>query len=219
MEVNKHIEHTNLNPIFSDLQVGDLCQEVRDHGFYSICIRAANVSACAEEFTTRSFESIATVVGFPFGGTNTASLLEEVKYVKNYVSHIDMVMDLHSFHSGRIHAVLNQIKAVREMAGDVQLRVIVETGYLNENQLKQATELVINSGADCIKTCTGYGPRGVSLRDVKIMKSICGSDLRIKASGGIKEYQFACDLVIAGATVLGTSAGLDLIKQQIEFFK
>ncbi|AGC75335.1 deoxyribose-phosphate aldolase [Nonlabens dokdonensis] len=219
MKINKHIEHTNLDPTFSDRQIGDLCQEVRDHSFYGVCVRPGNVFACAEEFTTRAKESIATVVGFPFGATNTTSLLEEVKYVVDYVSHIDMVMDLHSFHSGRTKAVLDQIKAVRDLASEVQLRVIVETGYLNEDQLKQATEIVLKTQADCIKTCTGYGPRGVSMQDIQIIKSVCGVDLGIKASGGIKNYQFACDLINAGATVLGTSAGLDLMKQQKIFLR
>ena len=157
---------------------------------------------------------VITVAGFPFGYSGIAAKVEETKRaMDDGADEIDLVMNVAAFLDGNVNYVKNEIISVCTVVHmrNKKLKVILETALLNEAQIRTACEIAIEAEADFIKTSTGFASRGVSLEDIHLLKNILPSGIRIKASGGIKTREFALELIEAGASRLGTSAGIALL--------
>jgi deoxyribose-phosphate aldolase len=215
MKLSNLIEHTLLKPDASLSQIKKLCEDAITHSFVGVCLPPFYVPD-AKLFLGESPVNLITVVGFPMGYTAISSKVEEVKRaIDEGADEIDMVANICAVKDAKWAHVRNDIDSVTRathLKGKI-MKVILETTLLSEYEIKKLCELCIELGVNYVKTSTGING-GASIDTVKLLKQITeGTDVKIKASGGIKTKEFAEQLVLAGASRLGTSASIDIIKQ------
>ncbi|MGP1495072.1 MAG: deoxyribose-phosphate aldolase [Streptobacillus sp.] len=210
--IAKYIDHTVLKATTTSKEVEKLCLEAKEYGFYSVCVNGCFVKEC-KELLKDSDVKIAAVVGFPLGAmTKTAKVFEAREAIANGANEIDMVINVGKLIEGDSKYVEDEIREIKEAIGENVLKVIIETCYLNEEQKMLACELSLNANADFVKTSTGFGTAGATFEDVILMKKMVGDNAEVKASGGVKSYETAEKYIELGATRLGTSSGIDIIK-------
>lgn len=210
--IAKYIDHTVLKATTTSKEVEKLCLEAKEYGFYSVCVNGCFVKEC-KELLKDSDVKIAAVVGFPLGAmTKTAKVFEAREAIANGANEIDMVINIGKLIEGDSKYVEDEIREIKEAIGKNVLKVIIETCYLNEEQKMLACELSLNANADFVKTSTGFGTAGATFEDVILMKKMVGDNAEVKASGGVKSYETAEKYIELGATRLGTSSGIDIIK-------
>ncbi|KDE42951.1 deoxyribose-phosphate aldolase [Metamycoplasma hyosynoviae] len=205
MEYNKFFDHTLLSPQATSAEIDELISQAIKYNFKSVCIAPSYIKY-AKEKLAKSDVLICTVIGFPLGYNATSVKVYETKIaIQHGADEIDMVINIGRFKNKEYEYVLNEIKAIKQECGDILLKVIVETALLTTEEIEKITEIVLQSGAEYIKTSTGFSFRGASFDDVKIMKKVAKDKLLIKASGGIKTGKDAIEMVKLGANRLGTS--------------
>ncbi|MDD1359658.1 deoxyribose-phosphate aldolase [Metamycoplasma hyosynoviae] len=205
MEYNKFFDHTLLSPQATSAEIDELISQAIKYNFKSVCIAPSYIKY-AKEKLAKSDVLICTVIGFPLGYNATSVKVYETKIaIQHGADEIDMVINIGRFKNKEYEYVLNEIKAIKQECGDILLKVIVETALLATEEIEKITEIVLQSGAEYIKTSTGFSFRGASFDDVKIMKKVAKDKLLIKASGGIKTGKDAIEMVKLGANRLGTS--------------
>jgi deoxyribose-phosphate aldolase len=211
----KHIDHTLLRPEASEQEVSKLCQEAADFGFYSVCVNPLYVTKAVELLKGRKVK-VGTVVGFPLGAnTPEVKSFEANDAILRGAEELDMVMNLGALKSGDLALVGEDVEGVVDSARrkSVVVKVIIETGLLNEEEMRIACRLCERAGADFVKSCTGWGPRGVIVEDIKLMRSFVGSEMKIKASGGVRTASQAISFIEAGADRIGTSASVKIMEE------
>lgn len=214
--LNKLIDHTFLNPAGTTKDIDKLIEEAKKYDFKSVCIAPSYIKYAREQLKN-SDVLICTVIGFPLGYNVTSVKVFETKIALEHgADEIDMVMNVSRFKDKQYEFVLNEIKAIKEVCGNKVLKVIIETALLTNEEIAKATEIVLQSGADFIKTSTGFSYRGASFEDIKIMKEIAKDNLLIKASGGIKSKEDALKMVELGANRLGTSKSVTIIEGKVD---
>ena len=212
MGLNKYIDHTILKATASSADVQKLCAEAIEHEFYSVCVNGCYV-ADVKHLLQGTDVKVAAVVGFPLGAMTTAAKVFEAKEaVENGASEIDMVINIAKLKDGEFEFVENEIRQIKEAIGDNVLKVIIETCYLTDEEKVKACELSLAAQADFVKTSTGFGTDGATYEDVKLMKSVVGDNVKVKASGGVRDKETAQKYVDLGAERLGTSSGIDIVK-------
>ena len=210
--IAKYIDHTVLKATTTSKEVEKLCLEAKEYGFYSVCVNGCFVKEC-KELLKDSDVKIAAVVGFPLGAmTKTAKIFEAREAIANGANEIDMVINIGKLVEGDSKYVEDEIREIKEAIGENVLKVIIETCYLNEEQKMLACELSLKANADFVKTSTGFGTAGATFEDVILMKKMVGDNAEVKASGGVKSYETAEKYIELGATRLGTSSGIEIIK-------
>ncbi len=212
MGINTIIDHTLLKPEASEDQIKKLCQEAIDYEFFSVCVNPTWIET-AREVLKGSPVKIATVIGFPLGANSLETKVFESKDALDKGAHeIDMVINIGALKSKNYDQVKNEIQAVKKAIGDHILKVIIETCLLTEEEKKKASQLVVEAGGDFVKTSTGFSTAGAQVEDVRLIRSVVGDKAKIKASGGIRDYEKARAMVEAGADRLGVSAGLAILE-------
>ncbi len=212
MNYAKIIDHTLLKPDATKADLDKLLQEAKTYEFASVCVSPIWVSYAHEQLQNSPVK-VCTVVGFPEGATPTAvKAFETENAVANGADEIDMVIPIGFLKDGNFDYVKNDIKAVVAAAGGKLTKVIIETCLLTDEEKVKACQLAKEAGADFVKTSTGFSTGGATIADVKLMRQTVGSDMGVKASGGVKNLQDAQDMVAAGATRIGTSHGVDIVK-------
>ncbi len=215
-QLAKLIDHTLLKPDATKDDIKRLCEEAKKYGFWSVCVNPAYVSL-ATEILAETDVKVCSVVGFPLGANAPeVKALEAESAVNDGASEVDMVINIGALKSGDYEFVKEDIRKVVERAKarrDTVVKVIIETGLLTEDEKVLACRLVKESGADFVKTSTGFNAPGATVHDVKLMRSVVGSDFGVKASGGIRTYRDAAKLVEAGANRIGTSSGIAIIEE------
>ncbi len=212
MGINTIIDHTLLKPEASEDQIKKLCQEAIDYEFFSVCVNPTWIET-AREALKGSPVKIATVIGFPLGANSLETKVFESKDALDKGAHeIDMVINIGALKSKNYDQVRNEIQAVKKAIGDHILKVIIETCLLTEEEKKKASQLVVEAGGDFVKTSTGFSTAGAQVEDVRLIRSVVGNKAKIKASGGIRDYEKARAMVEAGADRLGVSAGLAILE-------
>lgn len=216
-EMARFIDQTLLKPAATTYDIKLLCQEAMNLGFWSVCVNPSYVSL-ASEILRNSDVKVCSVVGFPFGAnTLEVKTFEAEKAIKDGANEIDMVINLGALKSGNLKFVRQDISSIVNKANSIQreiiVKVIIETGLLSEDEKTIACELVKESGANFVKTSTGINSTGATVQDVKLLRKIVGSEFGVKASGGIRTFEDAINLIKAGATRLGTSSGSLIIKE------
>jgi len=213
-ELAKMIDHTILKPNATLNDVRKVCDETLKYGFAAAVIPPVYVKCIAEEYRDCK---IATVVGFPLGFQSLYVKKKEAEEaISNGVSEIDMVMNISAFKTGNREYVLNEIAEIVDIAksmGNVVVKVIIETGYLSDEEIIEASEIVANARADYVKSCTGFGPRGVTVHDVRLMYNAVKGKIGVKAAGGIRHAEDAIAMIAAGASRIGTSSGVRIIEE------
>lgn len=212
-EILAHCDHTLLKQESTWAQIKEVCDDGKKYSCASICIPAAYVKACAE-YVGNSLK-ICTVIGFPNGYSTTAvKVFETEDAIRNGADEIDMVINIGWAKDQRWDDILNEIKAVKASCQGRILKVIVETCLLTEAEKIKLCELVTASGADYIKTSTGFSTGGATREDVALFARHVGPSVKIKAAGGISSMQDAEDFLALGADRLGTSRIVKLVKGQ-----
>ncbi|RIV17021.1 deoxyribose-phosphate aldolase [Mycoplasmopsis gallopavonis] len=212
MNYNKMIDHTYLKPEGTHKEIDKLISEALEYDFKTVCVNSSWVKYVADKLKGTNV-GITSVVGFPLGAMITQAKAHEAKLAIDHgADEIDMVINIGRFKQGDYEYVLNDIKKVKEACGDHVLKVIIETALLTKDEIKKATEIVMKSGAEFIKTSTGFSFRGATLEDVQIMKSVCGDSLLIKAAGGISNLDDLIAMYDAGATRFGTSRSIAIVE-------
>ncbi len=208
-----YIEHTNLSPTLTIGDIDRLVDEAKEHSFFGVCVPPFWVKRAQREIGTSPI-ALVTVAGFPLGYNMTETKLDEIKRaIENGADEIDVVWNVTSFKTG-IPWTKIEIAKCSKLTHDHQklLKVIIETAYLSDNEIETACKICADAGADFVKTSTGFAPSGAKTEHVKIMRSAMPPSVGIKASGGIKTREFAEELIRAGATRIGTSSSISLIK-------
>ncbi len=208
------IDHTILKPEATRAQVEQICQQALAHGFASVCVNPYWVPLVAAELAG-SDVSVCTVVGFPLGATSTAAKVAETGItLGDGAREIDMVLNVGALRSGDLDIVQRDIAAVVEAAhgGGAIVKVILETALLEDAQKLSACRLAVTAGADFVKTSTGFAASGATVEDVALMREAVGPALGVKASGGIRTLADVERMVAAGATRIGTSAGVAIVE-------
>jgi deoxyribose-phosphate aldolase len=197
-------------------QVHDLCQKVRQYGFHAAFVNPCWVSLARKDLGEKGV--VGTVIAFPLGQeTKDVKILSAEKAVKEGADELDVSLNVGKFKAGLTDEVLEEMKAIIEVAKEIKkltlVKFIIETGLLTDEEIKKASQLVLTSGADFIKTSSGWGPRGASLKDVELIKSVVGGKIKIKVAGGIDTYKEAIDFINAGVNRIGTSKAVEIIKE------
>lgn len=209
-----HIDHTLLKATATPAEIQKLCEEAVQYNFKAVCINPSYI-ALALDLLKDSEVKVATVAGFPLGAITPEQKAKEAALsVELGADEVDMVINIGAAKAGNWDLVLQDIQAVREATQDVILKVIIETCYLTEEEKIRATELVLEAGADFVKTSTGFGTGGATLEDIQLMARVTQGKIGIKAAGGVKTPEDARKFIEAGATRLGTSSGVLLMQGQ-----
>lgn len=212
--MNKYIDHTLLKPETTAAMIDKLCAEAKEHDFASVCVNPYWVKRCAELLAGTDVK-VCTVVGFPLGASTTAVKVAETRdAIANGATEVDMVLNVGALKSGDLETVKRDVAAVKEAAGEVLLKVILETGLLTDEEKKTACELCVQAGADYVKTSTGFGPGGATVEDIALMRKAVGPDVGVKASGGVRDRAAALAMIEAGATRIGASSGIAIVSGQ-----
>ena len=207
-----YIDHTLLKPDASLAQIEQLCAEARGHGFFSVCVNGSWVVS-ARHILDGSDVKVATVVGFPLGAMSGDVKRYETEVAIDDGAHeIDVVLNLARLKAGEDKYVFRELVDVVEAADERTVKVILETCLLTDEEKVRACKLVVDSGAHFVKTSTGFSPAGATVADVKLMRETVGPDFGVKASGGVRDAQTALAMIHAGATRLGTSFGIAIVK-------
>jgi deoxyribose-phosphate aldolase len=213
MEINQYIDHTALRPETTRFQIEKLCAEARDYHFFSVCVNSYYVKK-ATSLLAGSSVRVCTVVGFPLGAsTMEAKRFEAMKAIAEGAREVDMVTNISAIKSGDWQYVLDDMASLAQVTHQQGglLKVILETCLLSEEEKRKVCELAVKAGVDFVKTSTGFSSGGATLEDVKLMRSLVGA-MGVKASGGIRDLETAMKMIEAGATRLGTSASVEIMK-------
>jgi len=207
------IDHTLLKPEATKDQIVKLCEEAVEFGFASVCINPTYVSLAADLLRNTPVK-VCTVVGFPLGAsTPLVKAVEARDAIAAGAREIDMVINIGALKSGDDDLVGRDIRAVVEAArGRALVKVILETALLTDDQKVKACLIAKAEGADFVKTSTGFGPGGATVEDVRLMRKVVGKEMGVKASGGIRNLESARKMIEAGASRIGASASVAIVK-------
>lgn len=212
MEYNRLIDHTLLAPDATKEQIKKICDEAKQYNFASVCVNPSWIRYCKEQLKGSDVK-VCTVIGFPLGATMMASKISEAKYsLYEGADELDMVINIGRLKDHDDEYVKNEIAELKNVAGDNVLKVIIETCLLTDEEKVRVCKLAKEAKADFVKTSTGFSKGGATVADIKLMRETVGPEMGVKASGGVKTKEDLVAMVEAGATRIGTSHGVDLVK-------
>ncbi len=212
-DLARYIDHTLLKPEATLDQVTLLCAEAAKHRFVSVCINPVWVATCARLLQGHPVK-VCTVIGFPLGASSPGIKADEARRaVAEGAEEVDMVINVGALKSGMDSTVELDIRGVVEAAGPgIVTKVILETSLLSDPEKIKACELSKKAGADFVKTSTGFGPGGATAADIALMRRVVGSEMGVKASGGIRDRETALLMVQSGASRIGASASVKIVE-------
>ena len=214
MKLNKMIDHTKLGASIHKGQIDQLIEEAKTYDFKSVCVNPIWVKYAKHQLK-KTDVLVCTVIGFPHGTHVVGMKAHEAELaVKDGADELDMVINVNALKSKDYHTILAEIKAVVGKAEGRTVKVIIETCYLTLEEIEKASSLVVEGGAQFVKTSTGFGSAGATVEHVKLMKQTVGDKAEVKASGGVRTYADALKMIEAGATRIGTSNGVDIVNQR-----
>lgn len=216
MDINKilsAVDHTLLSQTATWEEIKNICDDGIKYNVASVCIPASYVKK-AKEYVGNKLK-ICTVIGFPNGYSTTKTKVYETKdAIENGADEIDMVINIGNLKDGLYDVVEEEIKQIKDACGDKILKVIIETCLLTKDEKIKMCEIVTNSGADFIKTSTGFSTSGATFEDISLFKEYVGNNVKIKAAGGIKTLDDAEKFINLGASRLGTSRIIKLVNNE-----
>lgn len=214
IELAGYIDHTALKPDAKEGDIIKLCREALEHKFASVCVNPCYVKL-ADSFLHGTEVKVCTVAGFPLGATTKeVKAFEAAQAIENGADEIDMVINIGALKSGKPEIVEEDIKAVADVCrGKALLKVIIEACLLTDDEKVTACELSKKSGADFVKTSTGFSASGAAVEDVVLMRRTIGPNMGVKAAGGIRNLESALQMIEAGATRIGASASVSIINE------
>jgi len=215
MNLASYIEHTNLSPVLTIKDIDKLVEEAKQFGFIGICVPPFWVKRAQHEIGNEKI-FLVTVAGFPLGYNMTETKLDEMqRAIDNGADEIDVVWNITAFKTG-IPWTKIEIAKCSKLAHENSklLKLIIETAYLSGPEIEQACKICSDAGVDFVKTSTGFAPAGATVENIRLMKNALPPNVGIKASGGIKTYSQAMEMIQAGADRIGTSSGISIIQSK-----
>lgn len=207
------IDHACLRADATQADIDQLCDEARRHRFKAVSVNSAWTAYCAKRLAA-SDVLIAPTIGFPLGATTAHMKVEEAKEaLANGANELDVVINVGALKSGFPSFVAKEIEAVVHVATPASVKVILETAFLSDTEKIAVCQMAIQAGAAFVKTSTGFASSGAMTEDIELLRGVCGTDIGIKAAGGIRGYRDAAALLEAGASRLGTSASLAILQE------
>ncbi len=211
MSINQFIDHTALKATTSISDIKQLCKEAKTYQFASVCINPCFVEL-ATELLKDSSVKICTVIGFPLGNTSTKAKVEEARQaLKDGATEFDMVINQSFLKSGELDRVKKDIAEVKKAVGNFTLKVILETCNLTDEEIKLASKISEEAGTNYVKTSTGFGSGGATVEAIKLMKTSVSDQVKLKASGGIRDAETAQKFIDLGVHRLGASSGVAIM--------
>lgn len=212
LPINTYIDHTVLKADATYRDIEQMCNQARQYNFYSVCVNSSRVTQC-KKLLNGCPTSITCVVGFPLGSMSSDSKSFEAKQcIADGANEIDMVINIGYVKDNDYNYVFNDIVNVVRTASGYTVKVIIETSLLSLEQIIDCSILVVLSGAQYVKTSTGFNGGGATTEHISLMKLITTNTIMIKASGGIRDYTTAVNMLNCGANRLGVSAGVDIVQ-------
>lgn len=217
----QHLDFANHHQDATPAQIKEVCQKVKKFGFHTAFVNSCYVSLAKKLIKDKVYPEpgrrVGTVVSFPLGQDETdIKVLSAIQAVRLGADELDVCMNLGWFKAKKYDQVLAEMEMIVAAAKNIRVKTlvkfIIETGLLTASEIKKASELVLKSGADFVKTCSGYGPRGASLKDIELIKSVVGNKIKIKAAGGIRNYDQAVEFINAGVHRIGTSKAVEIVE-------
>ena len=215
LNIASYIDHTLLKPEATPGDIEKLCAEGEKFGFFSVCVNPGYIKLC-KDILKKSKVKVCSVIDFPLGASQTKMKVKQAEInLEDGADELDMVMNVGLLKAGKFSLVEEDIGAVADMVLDAKkiLKVIIEAPLLNENEKERGGLIVRDSGAQFVKTCTGFGGTKATLEDVRFLHKVAGGKIKVKASGGIRDYNFTLELIKAGAERIGTSTGVKMVEQ------
>lgn len=211
--ISSMIDHTILKADATSEMIKTLCQEAIEYDFAAVCVNPCHIEYCSE-LLKASKVKVATVIGFPLGAnTKESKAFETIDAINKGAHEVDMVINIGALKDKNYDLVKEDIESVVKAAdGKAIVKVIIESSLLTDDEKKMACQLSLEAKADFVKTSTGFSTGGATVDDVKLMKSVVGDNMEIKASGGVRDLETAKAMIQAGATRLGTSSGIKIVK-------
>lgn len=226
-QLAKTIDQTLLNPVATPKDIENLCLNARKEHFAAVVINPANIIQAVKILGSTDVK-VCSVVGYPLGAnTIETKIFESRDCIKKGAWELDVVINLGAVKSGNFEYIERELSVLvsvirREQIAaynrHINIKVIIETGILSKDEIKKVSSIIERSGADFIKTSTGFGVKGVELDDVRLIREVMTRNIGVKASGGIRTFEDAQALIDAGATRLGTSSGINIIKEYSAIF-
>ena len=214
MNYNKYIDHTFLKQDGTHKEIDKLVDEAIKHDFYAICINPTWVKYVQPKLAGSDVK-LCVVIGFPLGASTTEVKVFEAKHLIDLgVDEIDMVLNIGFLKDGKYDEVLREINAIKQVAGDKVLKVIIETCLLTKEEIIKASEIVAKSNADYIKTSTGFSTAGATFENVKLMLDVAKDKALVKAAGGVKTFDDLKKYIDMGVKRIGTSSGVKLLQNE-----
>ncbi|MCL4491042.1 MAG: deoxyribose-phosphate aldolase [Nitrospirae bacterium] len=212
-QLARFIDQSLLKPEATEADIIKLCKGAIKYNFYSVCVHPYYVPLC-KAILTGYDTKVATVIGFPHGVTmKNVKVYEAMQSVLYGAQELDIVMNIGAVKSGNWCFLEEELSGIISASGSVIHKVIIETCYLDEEEKRSVARIAVVCGARFVKTSTGFGPKGATVRDVKLIKDAVGDKAAVKAAGGIKTLAQMLKLIKAGATRIGTSAGVGIMKE------
>jgi deoxyribose-phosphate aldolase len=213
----QYIDHTVLKPETVKATLKKFCDEAKQYHFASVCVNPVNVPYVASQLKGSGVKTC-SVVGFPLGAsTSFIKAAESIEAIKNGAEEIDMVMNIGALKDKEYDTVYNDILAVVNVSHPYAIvKVIIETSALTDDEKVTACSLAKKAGVDFVKTSTGFGSGGATVEDVRLMKQTVGEEIQVKASTGINDRRICDEMLKAGATRMGTSKGIRIVKGEID---
>lgn len=212
LNIAKLIDHSLLKPDALKEDIEKLCKEAEEYGFFSVCIHPYFVGM-AKKMLAGNDIKLTTVIGFPLGVTLTrVKIFEAMECVQDGAQELDIVINIGAAKAGRWDVVKREISDLLMATPETVHKIIIETHYLTDEEKIKASLIAIEVGAEFIKTSTGFAPRGATVKDIAMIKAVTNGKIGIKAAGGIRTLKDAVELIEAGATRIGTSHGVEIIK-------
>ncbi|MDP4284855.1 MAG: deoxyribose-phosphate aldolase [Bacteroidota bacterium] len=218
MNIAKYIDHTLLKPTATSSQVENLCKEAMEYGFAAVCVPPLYVKK-AKAILAESEVKVATVIGFPFGySAIEAKVAEIVLAIIDGADELDMVVNISAIKNSDWTFIADEINTVMPIIKNKNkvIKVIIESGVLTDDEIIKCCDIYGAAGVDYVKTSTGYAEKGASIHAVKLMRAHLADSVKIKASGGIKSYSFAKEMINAGANRLGCSSSIKIVEESKE---
>jgi deoxyribose-phosphate aldolase len=219
MNIASYIDHTLLKPSMLTAEAEKLCNEAYEFGFAAVCVPPPFIKRCKTLLSPTAVK-VATVIGFPFGySVVEAKLAETVMAIVDGADELDMVINIAALKNGDWTYLEKEVSIILEVVrkNKKALKVIIESGILTDGEIIKCCHLYAAAGVDFVKTSTGYAEKGASVEAVQLIRKHLPSNVQVKASGGIRTYEFASQLIAAGADRLGCSAGVAIVSGAPDF--
>ncbi|WP_455169369.1 deoxyribose-phosphate aldolase [Aegicerativicinus sediminis] len=213
MKINRYIDQTLLTPTATEGDIIALCNDAKRYEFQTVCVHGCYVPL-ASQLLKNSNVKVCTVIGFPLGSSSTETkVFEATNAIANGADEIDMVINMGFLRSRNYVSLLKDISDVKAAIGKHPLKVILEISNLSKNEIIRACEICLDANADFIKTSTGFSKGGATLTAVKIIRKTVKDRAKIKASGGIRDYETAMKYIDLGVERIGTSSGIEIVSE------